>query len=58
MTLTLHGKQTMKVQRAPTDGVLRRWRPVECQSKNLQAYRAYVATHLHVQEQCRHFRRG
>lgn len=57
--LTLHGKQQMmKIQKAPTNGVPRRLRPLELQSKNLQAYRAYVATHLHVQEQCRHFRRG
>lgn len=56
--LTLHGKQMTKVQRAPTDGVLRRWRPAERQSQKLQAYRSYTIAHRYVQERCRHFRRG
>lgn len=58
MILTLHEKQTMKIQRAPIDGALRRWRPAERQSQKLQAYRSYAITHRYVQEQCRHFRRG
>ena len=28
------------------------------QSGKLQAYRSFAATHLHVYERCRHFRRG
>ena len=56
--LTLRGKQMMKIQKTPTDGVLRRWRPAERQSQKLQAYRSYAIAHRYVQERCRHFRRG
>ena len=56
--LTLRGKQMMKIQKTPIDGVLRHWRPAERQSQKLQAYRSYAIAHRYVQERCRHFRRG
>lgn len=58
MVPTLPGKQTMKIQKVQNNRTLRNRRLLECQSKSLQTSHAYITAHLHVWEQCRHFRRG
>ena len=57
--MTLPGKRTKTNRKVTTDHNTTRpsvYR--DRQSGKLQAYRSFAATHLHVYERCRHFRRG
>ena len=59
MLMTLPGKRTKTNRKVTTDrNTTRPSGYRDRQSGKLQAYRSFAATHLHVYERCRHFRRA
>lgn len=59
MLMTLPGKRTKTNRKVTTDhNTTRPSGYRDRQSGKLQAYRSFAATHLHVYERYRHFRRG